>query len=56
MAFATPSVAWRAQKWTVPVALTPNVFDDVEELDEPPHAAETRAAAVITQNVSVLFL
>jgi hypothetical protein len=56
MAFATPSVAWRAQKWTVPVASTPNVFDDVEELDEPPHAVRNRAAAATTPNVSVLFL
>src|ERR1051326_8989777 len=58
MAFATPSVAWRAQKCTVPVALTPKVLvlvDDVDD-DEPPHAAETRAAATMTLNVSVLFL
>src|ERR1051326_5251231 len=60
MAFATPSVASRAQKCTVPVALTPNVFvepdDGVEELDEPPQAARNRAAAASTPNVSVLFL
>jgi hypothetical protein len=55
-AFAGPSVAWRAQKWTVPVALVPNVFDDVDEELDPPHAAETKAAATMTQNVSVLFL
>src|SRR5215831_782846 len=56
-AFAGPSVAWRAQKCTVPVALTPNVFDEGEESDELLlHAAPTRATAAATPNVSALFL
>src|SRR5215472_4939189 len=56
-AFAGPSVAWRAQKCTVPVALVPNVFDDGEESVEPLlHAAASRARAATTPNVSALFL
>src|SRR5579859_6153268 len=58
IAFATPSVACRAQKCTTPVALTPNVFVEVdgEELDELPHAAENSATAARAPNISVLFL
>jgi hypothetical protein len=58
MAFATPSVACRAQKCTVPVALVPKALVLVDDVvvDEFPHAAETKAAATMTQNVSVLFL
>src|SRR6516225_4933256 len=56
-AFAGPSVAWRAQKCTVPVALSPNVVDEGEESDEPLlHAAAIRATAAATPNVSALFL
>src|SRR5580658_7706712 len=46
-ALAGPSVAWRAQKWTVPVAFTPNDDTDVDAVVFPPelHAVTPRATA-----------
>jgi hypothetical protein len=53
---AGPSVACRAQKCTVPVALTPNVLADVDEpvdvpdeLQAPRASAAASAAAAITE-------
>src|SRR5580693_1059311 len=53
-ALAGPSVAWRAQKWTVPVAFTPKVLVDSEldDPDEPPQAAASRAATPRTATTS----
>src|SRR3984885_14505725 len=46
-ALAGPSVAWRAQKCTVPVALTPNVLGEVDEelLPEELHAVSASVPA-----------
>src|SRR5580658_9460423 len=46
-AMAGPSVAWRAQKCTVPVAFTPNVLgeDDGELLPEELHAVSASVPA-----------
>ena len=57
-ALAGPSVAWRAQKCTVPVAFTPNVLTDWEpddDPDEPPHAAASSATAPTAPIVIDLF-
>src|ERR1700733_8532685 len=52
-ALAGPSVACRAQKCTVPVAFTPNVFGDVDEpeLPDEPQAARARVAAAATATI-----
>src|ERR1700729_3710500 len=57
-ALAGPSVAWRAQKCTVPVAFTPNVFGDCElvEPDEPPQAAASSATAPTAAQTSTFCL
>ncbi len=53
-ALAGPSVAWRAQKWTVPVAFTPKSFvnGELDDPDEPPQAAASRAATPSTATTS----
>ena len=54
-ALAGPSVAWRAQKWTVPVAFTPKVFGGLRagDPDEPPQAAASSATATTAAQTSV---